>query len=622
MEHREEHAKSWLIEFIAASMLFVIGLVASYVELSSASKTLLLLSALISGFKIAASGLKSALRGNVNINLLVTVASTGAFIIGEAVEGASVLLLFNLAERLEEYAADRARSAIEALMELKPVVASIRRNGLEVKTPVEEVLPGEIFVLKPGDRIPLDGIVVEGASSVDQAPITGESVPVTKLIGDEVYSGSLNIDGFLAVKTTKMAEESMISRIVKLVEEAEQGRSSTEMFIERFSKIYTPTVLALSALLALVPSIFFMQPLNVWVYRSLVMLVIACPCALAISTPTAMVSAITSAGRNGVLVKGGVYIEKVSQSRVFVFDKTGTLTRGELGVTDIVTSGLSESEVLKRAASLESNIDHPISRAIIEEARLRGIKTSEVRDFKAHTGKGVEACIEEKRCCIGNMRLFEEFKIPFTREVSEKLESEGKTVVMVSEQDCLIGVIAVMDEPREVSKETISKLKEQGMRIIMLTGDNEKTAQAIAEKLGIDEYKANLLPEEKVSAIESLRKTHGLIVMVGDGINDAPALASADVGVAMGAIGSDVALETADIALMEDNLHRLPYLVRMSRATMQTVKENISVSIFVKVAFAILTFFGLVRLWHAVAIGDMGVSLAVILNSMRLSRIK
>ncbi|MGQ9680031.1 MAG: heavy metal translocating P-type ATPase [Candidatus Bathyarchaeia archaeon] len=622
MEHREEHAKSWLIEFIAALTLFVIGLVASHIELSSASKTLLLLSALISGFKIAASGLKSALRGNVNINLLVTLASTGAFIIGEAVEGASVLLLFNLAERLEEYAADRARSAIEALMELKPVVASIRRNGLEVKTPVEEVLPGEIFVLKPGDRIPLDGIVVEGASSVDQAPITGESVPVTKLIGDEVYSGSINIDGFLAVKTTKMAEESIISRIVKLVEETEQGRSSTEMFIERFSKIYTPTVLALSALLALVPSIFFMQPLNVWVYRSLVMLVIACPCALAISTPTAMVSAITSAGRNGVLVKGGVYIEKVSQSKVFVFDKTGTLTRGELGVTDIVTNGLSESEVLKRAASLESNIDHPISRAIIDEARLRGIKTSEVRDFKAHTGKGVEACIEEKRCCIGNIRLFEEFKIPFTREVSEKLESEGKTVVMVSEEDCLIGVIAVMDELREMSKETVSKLKEQGMRIIMLTGDNEKTAQAIAERLGIDEYKANLLPEEKVETIESLRKTHGSIIMVGDGINDAPALASADVGVAMGAIGSDVALETADIALMEDNLYRLPYLVRMSRATMQTVKENISVSIFVKVAFAILTLFGLVRLWHAVAIGDMGVSLAVILNSMRLSRVK
>lgn len=622
MGHQEERTKSWLIELIVASVLFSIGLASSYIGLNSASKIILLTSAVVSGFRIAVSGLKNALRKNININLLVTIASTGAFIIGEAVEGATVLLLFNVAEKLEDYAADRARSAIEALIKLKPEAATIRRNGSEVKIPVEDVMPGEIYVLKPGDRIPLDGVVVEGASSVDQAPITGESIPMTKLIGDEVYSGSFNIDGFLAVRTTKMAEESMMSRILKLVEEAEHNRSVTETFIERFSKFYTPTVLVLSFFLALVPSIFFMQPLNVWIYRSLVLLVIACPCALAISTPIAMVSAITSTGKNGVLVKGGAYIEKVSQSEVFVFDKTGTLTQGEPEVTDVVTSGLPESEVLRIAASLESKVEHPISRAISEEARIRGINTSEIRHFKAYAGKGVEGCIEDRTCCIGNIRFFEESGISFTKDNVEKLESEGKTVVLISEKNCLLGVIAVMDKQRAMSKETISKLKAQGIRTVMLTGDNEKTAQAIAEKLGIDEFKANLLPEEKAEAIEKLREAYGSIVMVGDGVNDAPALAAADVGVAMGVIGSSVALETADVALMEDNLGRLPYLVKMSRTTMQRIKENISLSILVKVLFTILAFFGLARLWEAVAIGDMGVSLAVILNSMRLSKVK
>ena len=621
MSHKEK-SKPFLIELIVATILFSIGLASSHFWVEPASKLILLISAAFSGYGIAISGLKNALRRNITVDLLVTIASAGAFIIGETIEGAAVLLLFNIAERLEDYAAEKARSAIKSLVELKPEVATIRRNGGEVKTPVEDVLPGEVYVLKPGDRVPLDGVVVEGASSVDQAPITGESIPVAKLIGDEVYSGSFNIDGFLAVKTIRMAEESMISRILKLVEEAERGRSATETFIERFSKFYTPTVIALSVLLVLVPSIIFMQPLSVWVYRSLVLLVIACPCALAISTPVAMVSAITSAGRNGVLVKGGAYIEKVSQSKVFAFDKTGTLTRGEPEVTDVVTNGLQESEVLRRAASLESKVDHPISRAIQEEARIKGINPSEIKGFKAYAGKGVEGCVEDKTCCVGNIRLFEESGIPFTKEAVEKLESEGKTVVMVSEENCLIGVIAVMDKPREMSNETISKLKGQGIRTVMLTGDNEKTAKAIAERLGVDEFKANLLPEEKVEAIERLRGTYGPVVMVGDGVNDAPALASADVGVAMGALGSSVALETADIALMEDNLGRLPYLVKMSRTTMKRIKENISASILVKVFFAFLTFFGLVRLWEAVAIGDMGVSLAVILNSMRLSKVE
>jgi Cd2+/Zn2+-exporting ATPase len=581
-----------------------------------------MVTAVLSGYKIAETGVKGLLRLHISINLLITIASIGAFIIGHPEEGAAVVFLFNIAEKLEDIATDRARHSIEALMELKPEVATLRRDGVEEQVSVGEIWPGEIFVVRPGDRLPLDGVVIEGASSVDQATITGESNPISVGVGESVYAGTINIDGFLAVKVSKVSEETVLAKILAMVEAAEDRRSPTENFVDRFARYYTPTVIVLAALVATVPPLFFAQPLNQWIYRALVMLVVACPCALAISTPVAMVSAITSASRNGVLIKGSTYLEQVSNTKVFAFDKTGTLTMGELGVTDIIATTMPEREVLKRAVALEAKAEHPISKAISERARADGIDVEETTDFKAYVGRGVEACIGDKTCCIGNQRLFEELNIPLVDGFVEQLETQGKTVILVSEDDCVVGAIALMDKVREGVEETIMDLKRMGMRVEMLTGDNEATARAIADSLDFDGYRSQLLPEEKVLAIEKLRSEYGPVAMVGDGVNDAPALAAADVGIAMGAIGSDVALETADIALMEDEIRRISYMVRLSKATLMRIRENIVTSILVKLIVAVLTFPGMVSLWLAVAVGDMGLSLTVILNSIRLGSIK
>jgi len=623
MNHEAEHYSGggW-IGLVISGVSLAAGLILRFLAGETLASSLLLLTTMIvSGAGIAVAGLRSLVHGRISIDLLITIAAVGALAIGHLEEGAAVLLLFKLAELLEDYAADRARHAIGALMELKPEVATVRRDGGEATVAVEEVWPGEVFVLRPGDRVPLDGLVVEGSSSVDQAAITGESTPASKLVGDDVYAGTINLDGFLAVRVTRLAEETMLARILRMVEEAEERRSPTETFVDRFASVYTPAVILLAIAVAVVPTLLLRQPLHHWLYRALVMLVVACPCALAISTPVAMVSAIASAGRNGVLVKGSTYLEQVSRAGVFAFDKTGTLTRGELGVTDIVSFGIPEREVLRRAVALEARAEHPIARAILERARAEGVEVTEATDFKAYVGRGVEACIEDRTCCIGNLRLFEELGLEPMDGVVERLEAEGKTVVLVSEDDCVVGAIALMDKMREGAEEAMARLRRRGIRVEMLTGDNEVTARAIAEKLGIDGYTANLLPEEKVAAIEKLRAEYESVVMVGDGVNDAPALAAAEVGIAMGVIGSDVALETADIALMEDELGRIPYLVDISKATMGRIRENIAASILVKAAVAALAFPGLVGLWLAVAVGDMGLSLAVILNSMRLSGI-
>ena len=621
--HVHEHSEGGWIPLAISGVTFALGLSIRYLQGPTMASDLLLIATMIlSGYKIAEIGLRSLLRLHISINLLITIAAVGAFAIGHLEEGAAVVFLFNIAEKLEDYAADRARRSIEALMELKPEVATIRSNGEEKVVPVGDVWPGEVFVVRPGDRIPLDGVVVEGTSEVNQATITGESAPAVKDLGDDVYAGTINIDGFLAVKVTKVMEETVLARILRLVEEAEESRSPTEAFVDRFARYYTPAVIVLAVLVAVIPPLFFQQSFQYWLYRALVMLVVACPCALAISTPVAMISAITSAGRNGVLVKGSTFIEQMSATKAIAFDKTGTLTMGELGVTDVISPVLSERELLRRAVALEAKAEHPIAKAIMEKAAEEGVDIVETTDFKAYVGRGVEACIDEKTCCIGNMRLFEELGIEPLDGLVERLEAEGKTVVLISEDDCAVGAIALMDKVREGAAESIRALKAVGIRVEMLTGDNETTARAIAERLGLDGYKAHLLPEEKVRAVEELKAEYGITAMVGDGVNDAPALAAADIGIAMGAIGSDVALETADIALMEDDLSRINYLVRLSRATMGRIRENIVASIVVKLMVAALAFPGWVTLWMAVAIGDMGLSIAVILNSLRLGGIK
>jgi Cd2+/Zn2+-exporting ATPase len=397
--HAHEHSEGGWIPLAVSGVTIALGLVLRYIQGATPISDLLLLTTMIlSGYKIAEMGLRSLLRRHISINLLITIAAVGAYAIGHLEEGAAVVFLFNIAERLEDYAADRARRSIEALMELKPEIATIRRNGDEVTVPVEDVWPGEVFVVRPGDRIPLDGVVAEGASSVNQATITGESAPVSKEVGEDVYASTINLDGFLAVKVTRLAGETVLARILEMVEAAEERRSPTEAFVDRFARVYTPAVIALAILVAVVPPLLLNQPIQHWVYRALVMLVVACPCALAISTPVAMVSAIANSSRNGVLVKGSTYLEEVSKARAFAFDKTGTLTLGELGVTDIISAGLPEREVLRRAVALEAKAEHPIARAILERAQAEGIEVGETTDFRAYVGRGVEACVDGKTC--------------------------------------------------------------------------------------------------------------------------------------------------------------------------------------------------------------------------------
>jgi Cd2+/Zn2+-exporting ATPase len=616
-EHTHEREESWT-GVILSAVILAAGLIAEFITNTILIPHLLYLVVMIyAGYPIAKSGLKALLNRNITIDILITIATIGATAIGHLEEGASVVFLFGLAEKLEDYASDRARHAIEELMELKPLIARVRRGGEEIEVPVSDVLPGEIFVARPGDRLPLDGIIVEGISSVDQAAITGESLPASKDVGDEVYAGTINIDGFLVAEVTRVSEETMLSRIQRLVEEAEESKSPTEMFVNRFSSWYTPSVILIAVVVAVAPPVLLGQPLMDWVYKALVLLVIACPCALAISTPVAMVSAIASASRNGVLIKGSKYIEQLAKTRIIAFDKTGTLTRGELEVDEVGGSDLED--VVRCAAALEAQSTHPIARAITEKSESLGLQKEPATGFKNYPGLGVQATCSGEVLSVGNKRLFKELGIPL--EDNPVLDGNGKTTIFVSRKGAVIGSLSLTDKVRSESRDSVAALGRRGIQVEMLTGDNESTAKGVAGKLGIERYKAGLLPEDKVHEVESLRR-EGVTVMVGDGVNDAPALAAADVGVVMGAIGSDVALETADVALMDDRIERVTYAVDLSRSAMRRIRENISLSLLVKLGIAVLAMFGLVSLWVAVAIGDMGLSLAVILNSMRLGRIK
>ncbi|MFB0543233.1 MAG: heavy metal translocating P-type ATPase [Candidatus Bathyarchaeia archaeon] len=593
-----------------------------FMEHSLFSSLLLLTAMIAAGIRIAFEGVRGLLHARVDINLLVTIAAVGAAAIGHLDEGAAILVLFNIAEYLEEYAGERARRSIELMMELRPEVAVVRRGGLEEEVRVEEVEVGETILIRPGDRIPLDGVVGEGSSSVNEAPITGESVPVFKGVEDEVYAGTINNEGFLVVRVTKRVEETLLSKIVGLILEADLRRSPTERFIDRFSRYYTPAIILLAAAVAVIPPFLLQLPGESWVYRSLIFLVLSCPCALAISTPIAMVSAITSSARNGVLIKGSAHVEEVKKARVFAFDKTGTLTQGELSVTDVLPLELSEQEILERAASLEEKSKHPIGKAIVEAAQAKGLDPLPVEDFSAYIGRGIRASIGGKEYNLGNLRLFKELGIEVEEEVVKGLEAEGKTTVLLGCEGRAVGAIALMDKLREGADEAVSRLRELGVKVVMMTGDNGTVAQAIAGKLGIEEYYVDLLPEEKVELVERLSREHGHVAMVGDGVNDAPALAGAGVGIAMGAVGSDVALETADVALMNDNLNALPYLLQLSRRTLRRIKENVAASVLVKAICGVLVFPQIMTLWLAVMVGDLGLTLAVILNSLRLSRLK
>jgi Cd2+/Zn2+-exporting ATPase len=559
-----------------------------------------------------------------DMNLLMTIAVAGAVIIGEWFEAASVSFLFALSLTLEAWSVGRARRAVENLLSLTPaVVRLIDQDGREREVRPEEVAVGSRFLVRPGERIPLDGDVVNGSSQINQAPITGESVPVEKATGDPVYAGTVNGPGALEIRSTRPAGETTLAHIIRMVAEAQRKRAPSEQWVDTFARIYTPAVMGLSVAVLILPPLVWGQPFGEWFYRSLVLLVIACPCALVISTPVSIVAALAASARHGVLIKGGPFVEAPAHLKALALDKTGTLTSGRPAVAEVLPlNGHSERHVLEIAAALESHSNHPLALAVVEHARERGVEWPSVANLQDVSGKGVTGEIQGSRYWIGSHRYLEE-RSQEPQELHGRLvdcAKRGLTVVLVGSDHHVLGLLAFADQVRPDAAKAIQGLRAVGVEhLVMLTGDNRPTAEAIGRAVGISEVEAELLPSDKVSAIERLVAQYGNVGMVGDGINDAPAMGRASVGIAMGAIGSDTAIEAADVALMSDDLEKLPWLIRHARRTVGIIRENIVASLAVKAVFVALTFWGHASLWAAIA-ADMGVSLLVIFNALRLLR--
>jgi len=575
------------------------------------------------GFHAVKRAGKELLNGIFVVDSLMVLGAIGALLIDAFLEAAAVLFLFSIAGILENYSVERSRKSLKELVNLAPKVASVKKDNKFIETPIKDIHIGGIVAVKAGERISVDGIIKNGHSSVNQAPITGESLPVSKNVGDEVYAGTINQNGYLEIEVTKESQDTTLAKIIELVEHAEGKKAPTERFIDKFAKYFTPSVILLAVCITIIPTYVFGQPFGVWFYKSLLLLLISCPCALALSTPISIVSGITSGARNGVLFKGGVYVEKLAKIDTIAFDKTGTLTEGKPVVTDVIPfNNFAKKEVLSIASSLECRSDHPLGKAIIEEAEKEGTY-GECTDFTSIPGQGIKGKIGNEEYLVGRTSLFDNKLVKDLLDSFNKLEDEGKTTVLVGKPDQIIGVIGITDKIRDGSRNLIKSLHKKGIKqIVMITGDNKRTAKAVAEKIGIDEYYAELLPEQKVSIIEKIKKKRQGVAMVGDGVNDAPSLATADLGIAMGVVGSDTALEVADIALMNDDISQVSYLLTLGKKTMSVIKQNIAGAIGVKLILAILVFPGLVTLWMAVAIGDMGISLAVIMNALRLSKVK
>lgn len=580
-----------------------------------------LLSIAVGGRETLRKGFLSVRTLSLNINFLMTIAIIGAVCIGQWPEAAMVTFLFAVAEMIEAFSLDRARNAIRSLMQMSPEVATVKNEqGVWSEVKADSVAVGTLVRVKPGERIPLDGIVREGQSSVNQAPITGESIPVEKKLGDTVFAGTINERGTFDFEVTGSRGNTTLDRIVRAVQEAQGQRAPTQRFVDQFAHYYTPAVVLVAVLVAAVPPLFFAQPFFPWLYKALVMLVIACPCALVISTPVTVVSGLAAAARRGILIKGGVYLENGRKLRALALDKTGTITLGKPTVTDVVSlRGEKKDTMLQLAASLDALSEHPVASAIV--AAWRSGELLPVTDFEAITGRGVRGTVGGMLYFIGNRRLAEENNVcdPHAEAELARLEAEGKTAVVLTTQSEALAVLAVADTLRDTSIEALKELHALGIRTVMLTGDNQTTAKAIAAKVGIDDARGDLLPDDKLAAIADLQAKHGVVGMVGDGINDAPALAKSDIGFAMGAAGTDTAIETADVALMEDDLRKLPAFLRLSREVGNVLVQNISLAIGIKVVFFVLAFTGTATLWMAV-FADMGGSLLVVFNGLRLLR--
>jgi Zn2+/Cd2+-exporting ATPase len=572
---------------------------------------------LIGGWQFAVKAYRSARVGNPwSINTLMTVAALGAILIGEAAEAAVVVFLFAVGEMLEGVAAGRARAGIRSLAALAPKTAFLLENNETREVPADSLEISQVILIQPGGRVPADGTIVDGQSALDDSPVTGESVPVNKKVGDTVFAGSINTDNVLKVRVDKTASDNTIARIIKMVEEAQENKAPTERFIDRFSRYYTPGVMLVSLLVIVIPPLLFGGAWQEWIYKGLSLLLIGCPCALLISVPAAVTSGISAGARKGLLIKGGAALENIGSVKTIAFDKTGTLTEGKPKVTDVIPLSMSENELLAKAAAVEQGSSHPLAKAIIEKAKESQVTVPVSSDQKAVQGKAATAIVDGREHAVGSPRYAAELS-PLSTEVQkqiEGLESQGKTVVVLLNDKHPRGLLAIRDEARIDAKQALSELKDLGVQGVMLTGDNARTGKAIADSLGLD-VKADLMPQDKLRIIGEMKQS-GKVAMIGDGINDAPALAQADVGIAMGG-GTDVALETADAALLRNSVTGVTDLVKLSRATMSNIKQNITVALGLKVVFLITTLFGWTNLWMAI-LADTGATVLVTANALRL----
>ena len=611
---------------LASGICFALGHILELMSVDVKVVTVVFMAcAVIAGYEIAVLAYNSLIKQHtIGPAMLVCIACVASFIIGHPEEGAAVTFLYFIAEFLEDYTEFKAKRSIKSLVEIAPETARVKVGDGEKVMKVDDVNIGDIVIVKPGDKVPLDGNIVSGSSSINQASITGESVPVSKEVGDDVFSGTVNEEGYFEMVVSKESKDSVISKIVTLVKRSQLNRSETESLVEKVAKYYTPIMMVAAVLVAAIPPLLFGLSLTDWIYKALSLLVISCPCAFLISTPVGMVSAITSATRNGVLIKGSTYVEEMRSIKAVILDKTGTLTEGKLVLSDveILDEKYSEKEILEIAASLEHNSSHPISQAIVNYASSNDIDFEEIDEFRNVPGKGIVGNINGRQYYAANESLIEGSTFDISQEQINEYSAEGKTVVCIGNEEKVLAIITVSDKIRQNAENVISDLNKQGIQTIMLTGDNKIAAKRVADKIGIKYVYSNLLPEDKLNLLDTIRNKFGDVAMVGDGINDAPALARANIGIAMGAAGSDVAIETADIALMQDDISKLPYLFSLSNKTMGIIKQNITLAIVIKLLCVVLAILGIITLMMSVGFGDLGLTLLVILNSFRIGMVK
>lgn len=619
-------------DLFMAALFTLCGYILMFAKGETAPLTLVMfgLALLWGGLPLFKTGLVNLFKLEFDMKTLMTVAIIGAVLIGEWAEGAVVVLLFALSQALERHSMDRARQSIRALMQFAPKEALVRRGEREQLIPVDDIAVGDIMIVKPGEKIAMDGVIVKGSGTVNQAAITGESIPVFKERGEEVFAGTLNGEGLLEVRVTKRVEDTAIAKIIHLVEEAQAEKAPAQSFVDGFARYYTPAIIGFAVLVAIVPTLFLGGEWSTWIYQGLSVLVVGCPCALVISTPVSIVSAIGNAARHGVLIKGGVHLEKLGSVKTVAFDKTGTLTKGTPTVTDyaVFHEETDKTALLAVIAALENRAHHPLAAAIVQKAGQEDADFASlaVEDFAVVPGKGIRGTVRDTEFLVGSPAWMAEMAHPgltdACRKMAESLHKQGKTVILAGTERVILALLAVKDDLRPSAKPAIAALEKLGIRhTVLLTGDNRMAAEAIRQEAGIAEADAELLPEDKWRSVVRLESKHGHVAMVGDGINDAPALAAAAVGIAMGGTGTDTAMETADAALMGDDLTKLPFAIRLSRKTLSVIKQNIAFSLGVKLFALLLVIPGWLTLWIAIA-SDMGATIAVTLNALRLMRLK